>query len=160
MISIIAAIGQDFEIGYCNKLLCHIPEDMAHFKQYTDGKCVLMGRKTWDSIGRKLPNRYCAVVTSTASNLKVQPDSYHTSLESALVDLRNNHSEIVVIGGSQIYNATINLADKLVITHIDSKFLADSFFPKIDKNIWESSCIKTVPSNSKYKISIVEYRKK
>lgn len=155
MITLIAAIGRNNEIGYNNKLLWKIPEDMKHFKEYTTGKVVIMGRKTFDSIGKVLPGRKCIVISTQA------PDSravYAKNIKDAL-SVDYCYPEIVIIGGSSIYEQTINLADKLVITHVDAEFTADSFFPKIEQDKWKISSNRK-NSNSEFKYEFVEYLRK
>lgn len=142
MITLIAAIGCNNELGYNNSLPWKISEDMIHFKNYTMGKVIIMGSNTFASIGNKsLPGRKCIVVTSQdLGNRAIQAKS----IESAL-SINHCYPEIVIIGGASIYEQTINLADKLVITHINSDFIANVFFPEINLNIWE----KTLSRNSK-----------
>ena len=129
MITLIAAIGEMNEIGYKNRLLWNIPSDMAHFKKYTLGKPVVMGRKTFESIGaRPLPGRLNIVVTSahySITNVITTP-----TLESAL-KFSEDYDELIVIGGASIYEQTMHKADKLVITHVPGKYTADAFFPDI-----------------------------
>lgn len=155
MITLIAAIGQDNEIGFDNKLLWKIPEDMNHFKEYTMGKVIVMGRKTYESIGRSLPGRKCIVVTSSLLNNAVITAK---SVEDAL-SIDYCYPEIVIIGGETLYKQTINRANKLVITHVHHKFIADCFFPQINKDEWVvNSSIDS--SNADYKYTFVEYLRK
>lgn len=152
MITLIAAIGRNNELGFKNKLLWDIPEDMKHFKTYTMGKVVIMGRKTYASIGKELPGRRNIIVSSlNASNIGI---SAH-SIESAL-SVEHCYNELVVIGGASIYNQTIELADKLVITHVDADFEADVFFPEIDLTKWKINSILD-GSNETYKYKFIEY---
>lgn len=155
MITLIAAIGKNNEIGFNNKLLWNIPDDMKHFKTYTMGKVVIMGRKTYESIGRPLPGRKCIVVTTSALNNAVITAK---SIEDAL-SIDYCYPEIVIIGGETLYRQTMHKANKLVITHVHQEFTADCFFPHIDKNEWSvSSSIDS--SNDEYKYTFVEYMKK
>lgn len=153
MITLLAAIGRNNEIGFENKLLWNIPEDMKHFKSYTMGKVVIMGRKTFASIGNKsLPGRKCIVVsTQDLQNLAVRAKSIQEALS-----IDYCYSEIVVIGGASIYEQTINLADKLVITHVDSEFKADTYFPFIDLEKWKVSSVLE-SSNQLYNYKFTEY---
>lgn len=152
MITLIAAIGRNNEIGYNNQLLWNIPEDMKHFKTYTMGKVVIMGRRTFESIGKALPGRKTIVVSSrNINNTAIRA----TSIESAL-SVDHCYPELVVIGGEMLYEQTIGLADKLVITHIDAEFSADAFFPKIDLKVWKIN--KSVESkDDNYNYKFVEY---
>jgi dihydrofolate reductase len=153
MITLIAAIGRNNELGLANKLLWNIPEDMKHFKSYTMGKVIIMGHKTFASIGYKaLPGRKSVVISSQDLNgVAIRAKD----IESAL-SIDHCYPEIVVIGGASVYNQTINQADKLVITHIDADFEADVFFPKIDTTVWKINSILD-GSNETYKYKFVEY---
>lgn len=154
MITLIAAIGRNNEIGYNNQLLWHIPEDMKHFKSYTMGKVVIMGSNTFASIGNKpLPGRKCVVISK--QNLHGCAAIPAKSVEDAL-SIEHCYDELVVIGGASIYEQTINLAHKLVITHVDAEFKADTFFPEIDLTKWEiNSIVEGKDANFNYKF--VEY---
>lgn len=153
MITLIAAIGRNREIGLDNKLVCSFSEDMKHFKAYTMGKVIIMGRKTFASIGNKpLPGRKCIVISSQ--------DLHGASIRAKDVEeafsIDHCYPEIVVIGGESVYRQAMPFADKLVITHIDEEFNADSFFPEIDPKVWKINSIVeggTVPFNYKF----VEY---
>jgi len=151
MITIIAAIGKNREIGYNNRLLWNIPEDMAHFKKYTTGKVVIMGGNTFSSIGRALPNRKCIVI----SKQKCSSVICAKDIDSAL-SIGDNYSELVIIGGASIYSQTMCRADKLIITHIDAEFVADTFFPIIDLAIWQINSV-VESSNAQYNYRFVEY---
>jgi dihydrofolate reductase len=156
MITLIAAIGSNNEIGYKNRLLWNIPEDMKHFRSYTMGKTIVMGSNTFASIGSTpLPGRKNIVVSS--QELRCLTAIHARSIEDAL-SVEHCYPEIVVIGGESIYRQTIDRADKLVITHVNSAFVADSFFPIIDPDIWVKTSIIN-SSNSDYSYSFVEYRK-
>lgn len=153
MITLIAAIGRNNEIGYQNKLLWNIPEDMKHFKSYTMGKVVVMGRKTFESIGNKsLPGRKCIVIsTQDLHGLAVRAKTIQEALS---VD--HCYPELVVIGGASVYNQAMEFAKKLVITHVDAEFKADTYFPNIDPAVWMiNSSIEG--SNETYKYRFVEY---
>lgn len=154
MITLIAAIGRNNEIGRNNRLLWDIPEDMAHFKSYTMGKVLVMGSNTFVSIGSKpLPGRKCIVVSGR--NLHCTSAVHAKSVESAF-SVEHCYDELVVIGGASIYNQCIELADKLVITHVDADFEADTFFPEIDLTRWViNSSVER--SNETYEYKFVEY---
>lgn len=152
MITLIAAIGRNNELGYQNKLLCHIPDDLKHFKSYTMGKIVIMGSNTFSSIGKVLPGRKCIVVSSQDIGTIV---IHAKTIEDAL-SIEHCYSELVVIGGASLYNQTIDRADKLVITHIDAEFKADVFFPKIDMLRWKINSVLDKNTDT-YNYRIVEY---
>jgi len=132
---IIAAVGQNNELGKDNDLIWHLPEDLKHFKKTTGFSPIIMGRKTYESIGRPLPKRK-NIVISRNPNLKIDGCSCYTSVEQALKDL-GSESKVFLIGGGQIYKQYLNDADLLEITEVQESFDADIFFPEIDKNIWK-----------------------
>lgn len=153
MITLIAAIGRNNELGLKNKLPWSIPEDLKHFKAYTLGKVVVMGRKTFSSIGNKsLPGRKCIVIsTQDLHGLAVRAKNVEDVLS-----IEHCYPELVIIGGAMVYEQTIGIADKLVITHVDAEFKADTFFPSIDLTQWSiNSTIEE--SSEKYKYKFVEY---
>jgi dihydrofolate reductase len=128
-ISMIAALGENRVIGYENKLLWHIPADMQHFRSLTSGHAVIMGRKTFESIGKPLPNRMNIIITKN-QNYAVSSCTVVHSLEDALQVARAHETEeIFVIGGSQIYTQALPYADKLYLTIVKGKFSGDAYFP-------------------------------
>jgi len=129
MISIIAAIGKNNELGKANELLWKLPNDMKHFKETTTGKTVIMGRKTFQSIGRPLPNRRNIVVTRDET-FAIDGIEVAHSLEEAL-RLVQDEEEAFIIGGGELYNQALPFTQRLYITHVDSAFDADTFFPEI-----------------------------
>lgn len=143
MFSIIVAIGKNNEIGKNNKLLWHIPKDLKKFKKTTLGKTVVMGRNTYESIGKPLPNRHNIVLTK---NFNLFPNNCNEKLEifddfSKIVKkYKNSDEEVFVIGGAQIYKKALELGivEKIYISHIDfSDNEADVYFPEINYNIWK-----------------------
>ena len=137
MISLIAAIGKNNELGKGNTLLWPMPADMKHFKDTTSGHTVIMGRKTFESIGRPLPNRKNIVITRDKNYKKESAEIAH-SLEEAINLVKDSPSqEVFIIGGAEIYKQSIILADRLYITHIDdTRNDADAFFPEIIPIVW------------------------
>lgn len=133
----IAAIGEHSELGKDNKLLWDIPEDMKRFRELTKGHVVIMGRKTYESIGHPLPNRVNIIVTRDRSfsehvSINQLIGTFVTySLEEAikLAKKKETRGEIFIIGGGQIYKEGIKYADKLYLTIVEGKFYADTFFP-------------------------------
>ena len=129
MISIICAIGKNRGIGKNNKLLWHIPEDLRHFKKITTGSVVVMGGKTFESIGKPLPNRTNIVVTRD-KELKAEGCLLKYSLEDIIEEAKTyKDKEIFIIGGGEIYKQSIAHADKLYLTIVDEETEADTFFP-------------------------------
>lgn len=136
MISLIAAIGKNNELGKANTLLWEMPADMQHFRDTTRGHTVIMGQKTFESIGRPLPNRRNIVVTRDNS-FKHEGVEISNSLEDTIKSFKNSKEEVFVIGGGQIYKQTMNDADRLYITHVGAAFKdADTFFPEIIRVVW------------------------
>ncbi len=140
MFSIIVAVGKNNEIGKENRLLWHIPEDLKNFKKITDGKMVVMGRKTYESIGRSLPNRKNIVLTKN-NNIKTDENiELYNNLENFINKYENSEEEIFIIGGEEIYKEFLrkNLVKKMYISHVDFQCKdADAFFPEIDYEKWE-----------------------
>ncbi len=135
-ISLVAAIAENNAIGKDNKLLWHLPNDLKFFKNYTLGKVILMGRKTFESIGKRaLPGRINAVVTRDGS-LKAENVLMFKSLEAALNHFKNTE-EICIVGGAQMYRDTMPLAKRLVLTEVAASLEADVFFPEVDYSGWE-----------------------
>jgi dihydrofolate reductase len=133
LISIVAAIGENRELGKDNKLLWHIPGELPRFKTITMGHPIVMGRKTFESIGRVLPGRLNIVISrSTEHNLSGISTSclFVTSIASALTLAKEyDQDEIFIIGGGQIYEQALPFVDRLYLTVVHSTFDADTFFP-------------------------------
>jgi dihydrofolate reductase len=123
-IAIIAAIAHNMVIGKAGVLPWHIPEDLKHFKSLTRGHAVLMGRKTWQSLGRPLPERRNVVLTSG----DLPGVEHYATLEAALVGLRNEET-VFIIGGAKLYAQLLDRADFLYLTLITRDFEGDTFFP-------------------------------
>lgn len=150
MISIIAVIGKNREIGCNNKLLWDIPEDMERFKKVTMGHTVIMGDRTYESIGRPLPKRKNIVVTLD-ENYKAEGCEVKHSLEDVLKDVEKNDEEVFVIGGGQIYKQSLPYADKLYLTIVDDVPQADTYFP-------DYSEFKKVLSEEKKECNGIKYK--
>ena len=126
-IAIIAAIGKNRVIGKDGKLPWHLSDDLKRFKRLTTGHTVLMGRKTWESLGKPLPNRRNVVLTSTSIS---GVESYATA-DAALAALKNEE-RVFVIGGAQVYAAFLDKADELFLTFVDQEVEGDAFFPPFE----------------------------
>lgn len=135
MITIIAAIGKNNELGKDNQLLWHLPEDLKHFKSLTSGHPIIMGRKTYESIGKPLPNR-TNIVVSRKENWFEEGILIVPSLKEAIKHAKKIKENIFILGGGNIYEQTISQADRLEITQVDFSTNADTFFPKIDEKTW------------------------
>ena len=134
MISIIVAVASNGVIGDKNSLLWHIREDMVHFRTTTSGHPVIMGRKTYDSIGRPLPKRTNVVITRDA-NLTIEGCAVVHSLEEA-VSMFDSAEEVFVIGGAQIYAQALPLADRIYLTVVGKEYEGDTSFPAFDYSQW------------------------
>lgn len=134
MVSIIVATAQNGIIGDKNALLWHIREDMIHFRTITSGHPVIMGRKTFESIGRPLPKRENVVITRDTS-LKIEGCTMAHSLEQA-IGLFAAEQEVFIIGGAQIYAQAMALADRIYLTVVKKDYSGDSAFPAIDYSEW------------------------
>ncbi len=129
ILSIICAIAQNLAIGKNNQLLWHIPEDFKRFKDLTSGRAVVMGENTFKSLGKPLPER-TNIVISKNPDFKAEGTIVFHSIEEALAKAKEiEKEEIFIIGGGQIYQQTIGLADKLYLTVVEGNFDADTFFP-------------------------------
>lgn len=132
-LTLVVAFDAQRGIGIDNKLPWHLPEDLAHFKRVTLGQPIIMGRKTFDSIGRALPGRRNIVVTRNAEWSHAGVDAV-TSLEAAIALVGEEPASI--IGGAQIFTASMSIADRMIVTEIDHSFDCDTFFPPIDRALW------------------------
>lgn len=135
MISIIVAVAKNGVIGDKNSLLWHLREDMVHFRTTTSGHPVVMGRKTYDSIGRPLPKRTNVVITRD-TNLAIEGCTVVHSLEEA-VAMFDKSEEVFIIGGAQIYAQALAIADRIYLTVIDKEYEGDTSFPEIDYSAWK-----------------------
>ena len=133
MVSVIVAVAENGIIGDKNTLLWHISEDLRNFKRVTSGHPVIMGRKTFDSLGRPLPNRTNVVITR--QNLEIEGCKVVHSLEEAL-SLFSPEEEVFVIGGAQIYAEALPLADRFYLTRVHHAYEGDTSFPKWNESEW------------------------
>lgn len=136
MTTIVVAMGQEREIGKGNELLWHLPKDLKHFKSLTEGKPIVMGRKTFESIGKPLPGR-TNIVVSRQKDYFLEGALVVGSLKEALKFARKISQDYSIIGGANIYEQTIDLVDRLEVTLVDAHLEADAYFPKIDPKIWQ-----------------------
>ena len=127
-ISLIAALSENRAIGKDNKLIFRISEDLKHFKKITSGHPVIMGRKTYESIGRPLPNRTNIVITRDKTYLAQGCKVVHSLNEALEAAKKVEDAEIFVIGGGQIFKEAIKIANKLYLTLVEGKYEGDTFF--------------------------------
>lgn len=135
MISLMVAHDPKHVIGRDNQLPWHIPEDLAYFKKHTIGKGIVMGRNTFESIGRPLPKRRNIVVTRN-KDLQIEGADVVHSLDTAVRLAEEFHEEVMIIGGEQIFRSILPQADRLYITLIHEEFEGDTFFPEYGQE-WE-----------------------
>lgn len=160
MITIIAAIANKNALGKNNQLIWHLPEDLKRFKKITSGHPIIMGRKTFESLGRPLPNRTNIVITRN-KEFSFKGAVVVDSLEKAIEKAQNINKNIFIIGGANIYKQAILKADRLDVTLVHHTFDADVFFPKIDTKIWKEVVREDFKADEKnhYDYSFVTYEK-
>jgi dihydrofolate reductase len=160
MITIIAAIGNNNELGKGNDLIWHLPADLQRFKKRTTGHAIIMGRNTFESIGKPLPNRRSIIITRNTSYQKEGCEIVH-SLEDA-IKLIEPQDDAFIIGGAQIYKEAMekNVVDQLDITKVHQDFDADVFFPTIDSKTWKEVSREDLSPDEKnlYTYSFINYK--
>ena len=162
MITIIAAIAKNNALGKDNDLIWYLPADLKRFKKVTTGHHILMGRNTFESIGKPLPNRTTIIITRNKNYFK-EGCLIANSIEEA-IEMVENKDDIFIIGGAQIYKECIekDLVDRLDITQVHHEFEADVFFPEIDLKIWKETAREDflADEKNKFDFSFVRYSKK
>lgn len=156
MVKMIAAVGKNLELGKDNSLMWSISEDMKFFRTTTAGHTVVMGRLTYESIGRPLPKRRNIVISR---NPDYKPEGVETamSLETALEMCEHN---CFIIGGAAIYKLGLEYADEIILTEIDNAYPeADVYFPEFNKDVWNREVIGESEENG-LRFSFVKYSKK
>jgi dihydrofolate reductase len=156
-ITLVVAIDAQRGIGVDNKLPWHLPEDLAHFKRVTLGHPIIMGRKTFDSIGRPLPKRRNIIVTRNRDWRHEGVDSA-ASLADALALVGDEPASI--IGGAQVFTEALPVADRMIVTHIDGVYRCDTFFPEIDPAVWTVTAREEHRSGDGVAFSFVTYERK
>lgn len=157
-ISIIAAMARNRVIGIDNTLPWRLPEDLKHFKTLTLGHHILMGRKTWESLGRPLPGR-TSVVISRSRNLQIPGCLVANSIAEA-VAVCNIDNEIFFIGGEELYRQALDVADRIYLTEIKADFTGDAWFPEFDMNLWQETGRQPCKSESGLECDFLIYDKK
>ena len=156
-VSVIAAVADNNAIGLDNGLPWHLPEDLKHFRSLTMGHHIIMGRKTYESLGRLLPGRTTVIVTRQ-TDYCVAGALVAGSLEEA-ISLCANDDEVFVIGGAELYKLALPVADKLYLTEVSGEFAADTFFPEYDKAAWREVAHERLVSESGLAFSFVVYER-
>lgn len=159
IISAVVVVDADNGIGKNNQLLVHFPADLKRFKKITTGHAIIMGRKTYDSMGRILPNRRNIIITRQA-DLKIEGAEITGSLQAAL-DLCKGDKEVFIIGGAEIFKQALPLINKIHLTQIHKAFEADAFFPKINPENWVETEREDFAPDEKtpFSYSFITYRK-
>ncbi|MFO7703652.1 MAG: dihydrofolate reductase [Halopseudomonas sp.] len=153
-IALIAAMGLNHVIGRDNQLPWHLPEDLKYFRSMTWGKPIVMGRKTFDSLGRPLPGRTNIVITGQRG-LQLPGASVQGSVDAALAQagrqaLLDGVDEIMVIGGETLYRQTLERADRLYLTLVEAEPAGDAWFPAVDAAQWQLVEERSVPGAADY----------
>lgn len=138
MTTIVVAMGEKNGIGFNNRLLWHLPKDLKHFKEITSGHPVIMGRKTYESIGKPLPNR-TNIVVSRKTDWFEEGILIVGSIKEAVKFAKKIDEEIFIIGGGKIYEQTMDIVDRLELTLVKAELEADTYFPKIDPKVWKKT---------------------
>ena len=156
-LSIIVAIANNGVIGLNNNLPWHLPEDLKRFRALTTGHHIIMGRKTYESLGRLLPGRTTVIVTRN-KNYHIEGALIAHTLEQAL-SLCGDDSEAFLIGGAELYQAGLNLADKLYMTEVDLDVAGDAFFPQLDLTDWQELTRQSHVSEKGVAFSYINYQR-
>jgi dihydrofolate reductase len=157
-VCLVAAMGRNRAIGMDGKMPWHLPAELRHFKETTLGKPIVMGRKTWESIGRPLPGRQNIVVSRS---MKVAPPGVEVvaSLQQALQAAQGD--EVMIIGGGELYLEALPLATRMVLTMVDFAPQADTFFPAWETGGWQESSRQAKPADTQnpYACEVIELRR-
>ena len=160
-LTIIVAAGENDAIGKDNKLIWHLSDDLKRFKALTSGHNIIMGRKTFESFPKPLPNRTHVVISRQKDYQAPEGVIIVNSLENAINATRQDNQSFV-IGGGEIYKQAILLADKIEMTRVHESFDADTFFPKIDSTIWKevSNTFHNKDENHEHSFSFITYERR
>lgn len=159
-ISAVVVVDQNWGIGKNNQLLVHFPADLKRFKNITSGHSIIMGRKTFESMGKALPNRR-NIVISRQTDLNLAGAEITHSLQNAL-ELCKNDDEVFIIGGAEIFRQSLPILDKVYLTKINKSFEADTFFPEINSQQWKETEREDFEADEKtpFTYSFLTYQKR
>ena len=163
-ISHVVALSNNNVIGVNNSLPWNLKTDLAHFKNYTSNKIIVMGRKTYESIGRPLPNRINLIVSNTIKEIngaelfKSTEDAINKAKELCI---NKNLDEIIIIGGGYLFRDTLSITNKLVLTKVNCNIEGDIFYPEIDLNEWKKLSSENFKkdSDNDYDFTVITYEK-
>ncbi len=161
MLSIIVAVAKNNVIGKDNQLIWHLPEDLKRFKRLTTGHTIIMGRRTFESLGRVLPNRK-HVILCNDKQINIDDENVEILPDISLLDkYKDSPEENFIIGGATIYRLLMPMADKMYVTHIDKDFDGDVYFPQIDEKEWKVVDEEEGPDDGKntFKYKYVTYER-
>ena len=157
-ISMVAAIGKNNELGKSNNLIWRLKGDLKFFKELTTGHVVVMGRKTFESLPKMLPNRHHIVISSN-NNFDKDVEVFN-NIDAFLEKYKDYDDEIFIIGGASIYKLFLDYANKIYLTEIDAyDENADVYFPDFDKKLWNRECISEEKEENNIKYRHVLYRR-
>ena len=162
MIKILVAFDENRVIGKNNELIWHLPADLKRFKSLTTGHVIVMGRKTYDSIGKPLPNR-TTIVISRNPDLQIEGVICTCSMEEAILKAKSlSREEIFIVGGAEIYKLSLAVADQILVTQLHDIFEGDTFFPEIVADQWEVTERERGVTDEKnpYQYSFLTYSRK
>ncbi|HLS23961.1 MAG TPA: dihydrofolate reductase [Pseudogracilibacillus sp.] len=162
MLAFIVAMDKNRVIGYKNDMPWHLPKDLQYFKERTTGHTIVMGRKTFESLGRVLPNRKHVVLTRTEANFPEEVTVLH-SITSLLDYIEERKDEkIFIIGGGNLFSQMLPYVDRMYITEIDEVFEGDVYFPEFDKDEWKIISKEKGPKDQKnpYDYYYIVYERK
>ena len=150
MIIMIAAAAENNALGKDNELVWHLPDDFKRFKNLTSGHPIIMGRKTFESFQKPLPNRLHIIITRQ-KNYQAEGCLVVSNLENAIA-LTDKNQDAFVIGGGEIYKLALSFTDKIELTRVHDSFEADTYFPEIDEKEWQLIHEEYHPKDEKHKI--------
>lgn len=147
ILSLVAAMAKNRTIGYKNKLIWHLPEDLEFFKTTTKNKIMIMGRKTFESLPKILPNRFHIVISRTSIENAHERVQFVSGVDASIAKAKELiklgwNDEVCVVGGAEIYKLFIPLANKIYLTEINRNYDGDTFFPDFDKSLFREEMLK------------------
>ena len=162
MIKILVACDENRVIGKDNQLIWHLPADLKRFKSLTTGHVILMGRKTYESIGKPLPNRTTIVITRQTDFQAEGTITAHSVDEAILKAKSLSREDIFIVGGAEIYTLSLALADQILLTQLHDIFEGDAYFPEISAETWEIVARERGLTDEKnpFQYSFITYQKK
>ncbi|MHC2993313.1 dihydrofolate reductase [Pontibacter sp. HJ8] len=162
MIAIVVAIADNHVIGKDNQLIWHLPADLRHFKQKTMGHPMIMGRKTFDSIGKPLPGRTTIIVTRQQNFEAAGCLVAHTVQEAIDMGRELDTEQVSIVGGAEIYKQAMPFVDTLYLTRVHHTFEGDTYFPELPEKEWQQISAEHHESDEKnrYSYSFIELRRK